>query len=456
MQNMESSSPPPQSLLSPGFVPAAGGPAMPVPAATGAAIGTGDSSARGASQARSADSLPCVLIVADDPQAGALFRDLIREQFDPRTHVLEASDGRSAAQLAEQFDVELALVDASAGDDGLEVLRRLNATRSRPATIFLTGDAGDDSQLVARALMLGAREHLAKSDLRRIDVGQRIRQALERRSGQPAPRPAASPTTAAPSELDHLVRALSHDMRANFMLLDDSFRRLRRSLGDVANDETIVNLNHLEACLVQSRRFLDDLVTLGKTGQLDVRPADVDLNEIVEAVLFEQRDLLAEREIQVEVQPGLPRLWCHAERLKQIVTNLVRNAARHGCDARNPRLAIRGGKTLGEQAIGWFQVVDNGPGIPQQQRASIFQPGVRLATAHPEGSGLGLAIVEKLTEKMNGSIRIVEAPHGGTVFEVRLPTPIAVTDTSGARVDSAESAPARRPRTNSPSRVSRR
>jgi len=414
-------------------------------------------------QNNAAAQIPSVLIVDDIPEAGAIFRDLIREQLDPRTHVFEAADGQTALTLARRHAIDVALVDYHLPDiDGLRLIAQLQETDSNPATMLVTGIGSE--QLAAEAIKRGAHEYIAKADLHRADLGTRIRQAMEAKQEERRAEEESQQLRRDHEELDHLVRALSHDMNANFMLLSNSFAQLKRASERVAMPEVQEKMIHLDACLAQSRRFLGDLITLGKTGRVDMQPEVVDLADIVQSIRFEQRDLLAERGITFSVEGELPQLWSNAARVKQIVTNLVRNAARHGCDAIRPRITIRGGQAFGPGAMAWFRVADNGRGIDRKYREEIFKPGARLPSAHPQGSGIGLAIVDKMARAMAGSVRVVDAAESagsdvhtprvtsGAVFEVRLPAAsVAAQDTisarparsgdfsaGGARVDGAE------------------
>ncbi len=268
-------------------------------------------------------------------------------------------------------------------------------------------------------------------------------------------------TTAALAELDHLVRALSHDMSANFILLDHSFARLKTSLVELCSprlDEqlppaTLGNkvesqIAHVEACLRESKRFLDDLVCLARTGSVEMESGRVELFAVVEEVIFEQRELLLKRNIQVSVRRPLPVLWCNESRVRQIVTNLVRNAALHGCDPDRPRITVaprtsadvRPGEHNG--TVETFQIHDNGPGMDRRYREEIFLPGRRLPGAGAEGSGMGLAIVKKIVDYYRGSVCVDPDCHAGTAIVVSLPAFAGQADGVPADGVPADEAPA--------------
>jgi signal transduction histidine kinase len=224
-------------------------------------------------------------------------------------------------------------------------------------------------------------------------------------------------------ELNHFVRALSHDMGANLMLIEGSLSRLKRSLRADRPTQADEDLAHVEACLRQSRRLLNDMVELGRTGSVHVEPGRVELDAVLREVLFEQRELLAHRRVEVHVQRPLPAFWCNEDRLKQIVVNLIRNAAIHGGDRERPQIVVASVADA-PPGLASFSIHDNGPGIDRRYGEEIFLPGRRLPEASAEGSGMGLAIVRKIAELYGGTVFLDPQCTTGTTFVVHLPQPI--------------------------------
>jgi signal transduction histidine kinase len=107
------------------------------------------------------------------------------------------------------------------------------------------------------------------------------------------------------------------------------------------------------------------------------------------------------------------------EGIQQILVNLISNALRHGRDGGLIRVEVglANGGTL-------LSVEDDGPGVPAEDRARIFERFVRLdpsRSGHTGGRGLGLAIVKRLVDRHGGSIRVVDGALGGARFEVWFP-----------------------------------
>jgi two-component system OmpR family sensor kinase len=107
-----------------------------------------------------------------------------------------------------------------------------------------------------------------------------------------------------------------------------------------------------------------------------------------------------------------------ADRLAQVVTNLVTNALKFS-DAPVDVCLQRDG----DEAV--LTVSDHGPGIPAAHAHRLFQRFSRLPAngpgPHPSGTGLGLFITREVVAAHGGSIRHVATPGGGATFEVRLP-----------------------------------
>jgi signal transduction histidine kinase len=113
------------------------------------------------------------------------------------------------------------------------------------------------------------------------------------------------------------------------------------------------------------------------------------------------------------------RVMVDPDRLMQVLTNLLSNAAKFSAPGADVRIRLRPGAT----AIR-IEVEDSGPGIPETFKARIFEKFAQAdasTTRRFEGSGLGLSIARKLTEAMGGTIGFSSAPGQGTTFFIDLP-----------------------------------
>ena len=186
-------------------------------------------------------------------------------------------------------------------------------------------------------------------------------------------------------------------------------------------DKLIEAASHVTACIDEMKRFVEELISFAKTGCIDMEPTAVSIADLIAEVLYEQRGLLEQRNIETVVSSPLPIVFANAMRVKQVLTNLVRNAAIHGCDKDNPMIVIASDMTAsGLREMTTFYVRDNGRGIPAAERERIFEPGYRVPGNQNEGSGIGLATVKKIATSYGGNVTC-ESNETGTAFFVSLP-----------------------------------
>jgi len=165
--------------------------------------------------------------------------------------------------------------------------------------------------------------------------------------------------------------------------------------------------------------LVEDLLLLARSGSDTTHPP---LRESVDvrALLVATAERYAGARVPVSVTGG-PAVYANvnADELRRVLANLVDNAVRHASSA--VVLAVRahnGGAVL--------TVVDDGPGIPADERERVFERFARLDDARDRdagGTGLGLAIVRELLRRSEASISLQENPSGpGLTAKVHLPT----------------------------------
>ncbi len=166
-------------------------------------------------------------------------------------------------------------------------------------------------------------------------------------------------------------------------------------------------------------RVLRDLLTFSRTKTADAPEGG---NASVATVLAEVLALLAPqkemREVTVtnEVDAGVPDVAIAAERLQQVLLNLVLNAAD---EVPRPGGAVVVRAEKDDQSV-MIHVDDNGPGVAVSVRDKLFEPFVTTKEVG-KGTGLGLAVCRGLVEAAGGTIAVAESPEGGARFSVRLP-----------------------------------
>jgi len=164
-------------------------------------------------------------------------------------------------------------------------------------------------------------------------------------------------------------------------------------------------------------RIVTDLLSFSRRSPTDLSPTD--LNETVIQTLSVLEHRLAEMRAKVELDltDDLPPAPCDGSRMKQVVTNLVINAAESMPDGG----ALRVGTRLApEHDAVLLTVSDDGEGIPEESLTRVFDPFF-TTREQGKGVGLGLAVVYGIVESQGGAIDVESSVGKGTTFTVRLP-----------------------------------
>jgi signal transduction histidine kinase len=169
-------------------------------------------------------------------------------------------------------------------------------------------------------------------------------------------------------------------------------------------------------------REIDDLLELARGDAAAAESREpLDLRDVVATAVASIAPLATARGGRID--PMLPATALpfagDRQRLTRSIANLLSNAVRYAPDGSS--VDVEAGRDGDEHFV---RVADRGPGIPDADRARIFERFVRLASArsaHPEGSGLGLAIVEQAVRAHGGRIEVRARDGGGAIFEIRLP-----------------------------------
>ena len=206
------------------------------------------------------------------------------------------------------------------------------------------------------------------------------------------------------------VADASHELRSPLATIATGLELLAR--GDTDRD-TVTALRGEAARL---GRLVDALLLLARADESGLQPRfeDVDLDEVAEAERLRPAARIVPR-----IEAAHVRVVGDRGQLAQVVRNLVDNACRHA----RSTVVVSVRPCTGYAAL---DVADDGPGVPPDQRARVFERFVRLDDARARadgGAGLGLAIVAEVVAAHGGTVDVVGSPVGGALFRVRLPLP---------------------------------
>jgi signal transduction histidine kinase len=231
--------------------------------------------------------------------------------------------------------------------------------------------------------------------------------------------------------LNELIRKVETTLDAHRAFLADSSHELRRPLAVLRGNLEVLGSPALpaderQAIIAETEeesrrmsRILADLLLLSQVeSRLILQLAPVDLTDLVRGVAEQQRQRFPGREITFESDGPHVRVEADEQRVRQILENLVENAARYSTPGQSIDITVR---RNGRFAI--TEVKDHGPGMSEDEAKHAFERffrGSRSRRQHADGSGLGLAIVRHIAEAHGGGVALTSTPSGTTV-KVELP-----------------------------------
>jgi nitrogen fixation/metabolism regulation signal transduction histidine kinase len=218
-----------------------------------------------------------------------------------------------------------------------------------------------------------------------------------------------------------VARRLAHEIKNPLTPIQLSAERMRRKYLDTMNEEEAKILDRATHTIVQQVEAMKEMVNAFSDY---ARAPDIDLGTFnMDKLVHEVVDLYRAQESGIDIvltsDPTMPPIEADIGRVRQILHNLIRNAAEALDNVRDGRIEVQ--VSLAEidgVDVVLIRVEDNGPGFQEGAVSQVFDPYVTTKT---KGTGLGLAIVKKLVEEHMGSIRAYNNAEGGAVISIRLP-----------------------------------
>lgn len=361
--------------------------------------------------AKQMDNTPHVLIVDDSPS----MRDALEALLFPEGyHLAFAASGQEALDRLQELSPDVILLDVMMpGMGGLQVCERLKADerwRHIPTILVTTLDSEED---LVRGLDAGADEYLTKPvtglELRaRVRTMLRIKQQFDE-------------LQAALQLREDLANMIVHDLRGPLSVIMMAICRLGRA---VSTPEALKYVDYVESQAHRMDSFLTDMLATAKMaeGKLILSRSMVDVNQLVREVAKIHGDLAESkgRKLVVDVPKGTRQVSLDANLFHRTLDNLISNALKFSPP--EGTVTLRAEYPASPMPLVRIQVVDEGPGIPEENRDRIFDKFevVSLMKQGIPQLGLGLVFCKMVVDAHGGRI-FVEAnePHG-SIFTVEM------------------------------------
>jgi len=207
--------------------------------------------------------------------------------------------------------------------------------------------------------------------------------------------------TAAYKELESFSYTLAHDLRAPLRGIGGFSRILLEDSGDKLDAEGIRYLNIIQSDIKKMGNLIDDLLAFSRLGRREIRPGDLNMEELAGTVSAELQKSAAERNLQIRIQP-LPPARGDREMIRQVLENLLSNAVKFTAPKEVAIIEVAG-ETGEEETV--YCVTDNGVGFEMKYAAKLFEVFQRLhLESEFPGTGMGLAIVQRIVQRHRGRV----------------------------------------------------
>lgn len=198
------------------------------------------------------------------------------------------------------------------------------------------------------------------------------------------------------SDQKRFVRDTAHQLRTPLAVLKVQAQSALR--GDVPPAQALAEIN---TTVDRATQLANQMLSLAKVEQLRRQPdaSTLDLAAVVRQVALELAPLVADRELDFDIETRPAPVQAHDWMLRELARNLLHNAIRHTPAGASLRVRV-----APEAGFATLRVIDSGPGIAPELRQRLFQP---FSAGDPvSGSGLGLAICREIVQALQGQLRL--------------------------------------------------
>jgi len=326
--------------------------------------------------------------------AGRPARELVRVEQQPvLARLLEATDGRWHRATLGLFPdrrgipIDFAVSCRPLGPGRLLIAEPLGATAVNEQVLSLNAELAAAQRRISRQNTELARHNDALRELDRLK--------------------------------DALLANVSHDLRTPLTAILGYAELLRRRGG--LNDQQAKGVAVIERNARRLLRLVSDLLLLAqvRAGALRLQRESVDLSQLAAEAVESARPLADHAAVTLELDaaPHGPVVDADPLRLGQLLDNLVDNAIKFTPAGGTITVRVRSGA-----GTAMLEVQDTGPGLPDDERESLFEAFARGSTADAPGTGLGLTIVRAVAAAHGATIDLDSEPGHGARFTVTLRT----------------------------------
>jgi signal transduction histidine kinase len=357
-----------------------------------------------------------ILIVDDKPANLRLLSDMLTEEGHKVRSVV---NGQMALTAAHAAPPDLILLDISMpGMDGYQLCATLKDDEDLADIPVIFISALDETQGKVKAFGSGGVDYITKpfhieEVLARVETHLALRNLQRELEYEIAARDKLI------AELDAFAHTVAHDLKNPLAVLVSYASMLELRYDQLPNGDIRRYLDSLSRGARKMANIVDELLLLSgvrKREEITLEP--LAMADVVEEAQQRLGDMVDEYEGEIIVTTDAwPTALGHGPWIEEIWVNYLSNALKYGGEP--PRVELGASNHDGEQVTFWVR--DNGSGLDLAARERLFTPFERLGQARTEGHGLGLSIVQRIAEKIGGTVGVESTVGEGSTFYFTLP-----------------------------------
>jgi signal transduction histidine kinase len=355
-----------------------------------------------------------ILLIDDDEDDALLTRELLEDAQDAsgQRYTLDWKDRYATGLqtvLDRQHDLVLVDYNLQPGRGG-DLIAEARAAGVRTPFVLLTSLA--DADIDRQVMEAGAADFLVKGDTNATLLERSIRYALRHSATLDALALRTQQLERSNLELEQFARAVSHDLRQPLHIIAGYAELLAFRYQDRLDPKAQHMMDRIVNGVERMNSMIEDLLRLSKLDAQGDEIQEVDTGAVVRQLIADFEPTIAATTARIRY-PILPVLRGRRAHLEQLFRNLLGNALKFVGDD-PPQIDI----TCSRDQLHWhFVVTDNGLGVPQQVRETIFEPFQRgTVGADIAGTGVGLALCAKIVQQHDGRIWVEPAQPTGASF----------------------------------------
>jgi two-component system sensor histidine kinase/response regulator len=387
--------------------------------------------------------VPKILLVDDNPDNLKALEVVLRGL---KAELVKVTNGNDALKATLHNDFALALLDVQMPEmDGYElanILKTEEKTENLPF-IFISAVYTDHSN-ISKGYTRGAYNFFAKpfdpeTLIRAVELFiDKYNRAKQQAALNVSLDQKAQEIQQKNNELERINKELqafayiaSHDLKEPLRKIRTFIDLIAENEKESLSDTSRNYFKRIQSTAVRMNLLIDDLLTYSNTNSIDQIFKITDLNETVQSVKEDFKELLEEKNATLTATE-LPKVKAIEFQVRQVFHNLISNAIKYSSEDRRPKIKITCDSVLGIEAKDLnlsplqtyyrISVKDNGIGFDPVYKEKVFEMFQRLHNkSEYSGTGIGLAIVKKIIDNHQGAITASSVPDKGTTFVFYLP-----------------------------------